>query len=140
MDEPVRWSTRADGTPLLSRDFDRHTLDETRAAVLAHGAGYGLADLALYNFTLAVTEVVTNAVRHGGDRGHLSVWRDGDDLFVEVADRGHGIPAPRRAPNGPRPGQVGGWGLWLTRQICSSVTIDSGPTGTRVRMRYTLPA
>jgi anti-sigma regulatory factor (Ser/Thr protein kinase) len=126
--------------PLMSRDFDRATLDETRDAVLAHGAGHGLADLALYNFTLAVTEVVTNAVRHGGDRGHLSVWRDGDDLLVEVADRGHGIPAPRRAPIGPRPGQVGGWGMWLTRQICSSVTIDSGPTGTRVRLRYPLPA
>jgi anti-sigma regulatory factor (Ser/Thr protein kinase) len=125
--------------PLLSRDFDRDTLDETRDAVLTQGAGHGLADLALYNFTLAVTEVVTNAVRHGGDRGHLSMWRDADDLVVEVADRGNGIPAPRRAPTGPRPGQVGGWGLWLTRQICSSVTIDSGPTGTRVRLRYPLP-
>jgi anti-sigma regulatory factor (Ser/Thr protein kinase) len=126
--------------PLFSCDFDRDSLPGTRDAVLALGDRCGLTDLALYNFTLAVTEVVTNAVRHGGASGHLSMWRDGDDLLVEVADRGRGIPAPRRSPSGPRPGQVGGWGLWLARQICSSVAIDSGPNGTRVRMRYPLPA
>jgi anti-sigma regulatory factor (Ser/Thr protein kinase) len=82
---------------------------------------------------------VTNAVRHGGARGRLAVWPDADHLLVEVADHGGGIPAARRAASGPRPGQVGGWGLWLARQICTSVEIDSGPEGTRVLLRYPLP-
>jgi anti-sigma regulatory factor (Ser/Thr protein kinase) len=126
-------------TPLLTRHFDSGTLDATRAAVHAVGARAGLTDLALFNFTLAVTEVVTNAVRHGGAQGRLAMSRDGEHLLVEVADHGAGIPRARRTPSGPRPGQVGGWGLWLARQICASVEIDSGPDGTRVRLRYPLP-
>jgi anti-sigma regulatory factor (Ser/Thr protein kinase) len=128
----------AGATLLISRDFDRDTLDGTRAEVLECGARQGLTDLPLYNLTLAVTEVVTNAVRHGGAGGHLWMWRTGDDLLAEVVDGGRGIPAARRSPRGPEPGRIGGWGLWLTRQICASVDIDSCSTGTRVRLRYPL--
>jgi anti-sigma regulatory factor (Ser/Thr protein kinase) len=130
----------AGATLLLSRAFDRASLDETRRNVLACGADQGLTGLPLFNFTLAVTEVVTNAVRHGGSHGHLRVWRAGTDLLADVTDQGDGIPAGRRATRGPQPGQVGGWGLWLARQICTTVDIDSGRDGTRVRLCFPIPA
>jgi anti-sigma regulatory factor (Ser/Thr protein kinase) len=124
---------------LVSREFDRDSLDSIRTDVFACGAAQGLTDLPLYNLTLAVSEVVTNAVRHGGGGGQLRMWRAGDDLLAEVVDRGRGIPTGRRTTRGPEPGRVGGWGLWLARQICASVDIDSGPAGTRIRLRFPLP-
>jgi len=54
---------------------------------------------------LVLTELVTNAVEHGLDgREHgnvdITVERDGEDLRVEVADDGAGLPAGRGAGTG----------------------------------------
>jgi two-component sensor histidine kinase len=54
---------------------------------------------------LVLTELVTNAVEHGLDGREsgtvdITVERDGDDLRVEVADDGAGLPADRGAGSG----------------------------------------
>ncbi|GCE76304.1 sensor histidine kinase [Cellulomonas biazotea] len=54
---------------------------------------------------LVLTELVTNAVEHGFDGREsgtveIVVERDGDDLRVEVADDGAGLPADRGAGTG----------------------------------------
>jgi anti-sigma regulatory factor (Ser/Thr protein kinase) len=49
---------------------------------------------------LVVSELVTNAVRHGGGRCRLRLTSQHDDMTVEVHDSGTGIPA--RAPR-PEP-------------------------------------
>ncbi|ROS31251.1 sensor histidine kinase [Cellulomonas sp. PhB150] len=54
---------------------------------------------------LVLTELVTNAVEHGLDGREdgnvdITVARDGDDLRVEVADDGAGLPADRGAGSG----------------------------------------
>jgi anti-sigma regulatory factor (Ser/Thr protein kinase) len=124
---------------LIEADFDAATLAELRGALTACGAEHGLVDLGLSNFVLAVNEITTNAVRHGGGAGRLQVWRADDDLWCEVSDAGRGIPAGRLdGHHRPQPGHIGGWGLWLARHICRSVDIDTGRSGTRVLVRYPL--
>jgi anti-sigma regulatory factor (Ser/Thr protein kinase)/PAS domain-containing protein len=126
----------ADATQLLALDVDHDRLEAVRVAVLDSAATNGLTDLGLYMFTLAVMEIATNAVEHGGARGRLRIWRHSDHLLVEVVDEGNGIPAARRPAGRPAPEQEGGRGLWLAHEICESVDFDTGPTGTTVRLRY----
>ncbi|MFC3380632.1 ATP-binding protein [Couchioplanes caeruleus subsp. azureus] len=72
----------------------------------------GLTDPALYRFVLAVHELATNAVRHGGGKGRLELHRTGDQLRCRVSDHGAGMPTAhppaRPAPDAPR-----GRGIWL---------------------------
>jgi serine/threonine-protein kinase RsbW len=128
--------------PLLETMFDQASLAALRREVSRCGAANGLIDLALSNFVLAVNEIATNAVRYAGGRGELRLWREGDDLWCRVVDNGPGIP--RRYLNltrRPAPDQIGGHGLWLARHICASVDIETDrSSGTRVLLRYTLPA
>ena len=46
---------------------------------------------------LAVNELATNSVRHGGGEGVLRAWHDGDSLVCEVSDRGRIERAAGRA-------------------------------------------
>jgi serine/threonine-protein kinase RsbW len=142
MVEPMGGETRPhpdDATALLTTAFDRSSLGELRGALTRCAASCGLADLNLSNFVLAVNEIATNAVRHGGGKGTVTLWQDGAELRCEVVDQGRGIPEGRL--NGfhrPQPGHIGGWGLWLARHICHSVDIETGAGGTRVIMRFSL--
>jgi anti-sigma regulatory factor (Ser/Thr protein kinase) len=97
----------------------------TRAAGLGPSRGE--------DFVLAVNEVATNSVRHGGGRGTLRAWRERDVLIVEVRDRGHldDPLAGRRRPSGA---QIGGYGLWLANQVCDLVQVRSHPDGCAVRV------
>ena len=144
MVEPMGGNTRPhpdDAAELLSTDFDRSSLGQLRGALTRCGADAGLTDLNLSNFVLAVNEITTNAVRYGGGRGTLRLWRDGGFLCCAVADTGPGIPARYLAEaRRPEPGTIGGHGLWLARHICASVDIDTRPRhGTTVVLRYRLP-
>jgi anti-sigma regulatory factor (Ser/Thr protein kinase) len=120
---------------LFDRDFDVATIGAVRREVERHSERLGLSDPALYRFVVAVHEIVTNAVRHGGGRGRVRLWREGQRLLCRISDRGGGIPAERRTP-GPRPdpGTIGGWGLWLARQGCDMMTVDSGAGGSVVTL------
>ena len=129
-----------DASVLYERDFGRDDLGAVRTAV-AHLAGtHGLIERARFNFILVINELTTNVIRHGGGRGCVRLWHHGDDLWCEVTDTGPGIPAAplhRMGEPVPRPR---GHGLWLTRHICADVHIDTGRQGTRILLRYPLPA
>jgi anti-sigma regulatory factor (Ser/Thr protein kinase) len=130
----------ADATALFRCEFGRDHLGGMRTALARVAADHGLADRAQFNFILVVNELTTNAIRHGGGRGCVQLWRHADDLWCEVVDDGPGIAAPalnRMSATGPGPR---GHGLWLTRHICSDVHIDTGRHGTRILLRYPLPA
>jgi anti-sigma regulatory factor (Ser/Thr protein kinase) len=120
---------------LFSREFDRDTIVSVRHEVARHSARVGLADPALYHFVVAVNEIVTNAVRHGGGYGRLRLWLAGRRVHCRVVDEGPGIPPARRGP-GQRPATdtVGGWGLWLARQGCDALTVDSDGRGSAVTL------
>jgi anti-sigma regulatory factor (Ser/Thr protein kinase) len=85
------------------------------------------------DISLLVTELITNAVRHGcaGKRGtlHLRFRRRADCIRVEVVDPGTDFePAP--AP--PDGGSSGGWGLVLVDRIAERWGICPALAGTCV--------
>ena len=68
---------------------------------------------------LLVTEVVTNAVRHGSKRGPLTISVSVEEakVRVEVSDCGRGF-SPPEAPM-PRVDGTGGWGLQLVDRVAT---------------------
>jgi serine phosphatase RsbU (regulator of sigma subunit)/anti-sigma regulatory factor (Ser/Thr protein kinase) len=123
------------GVELLRRDFDIENLVPVRHEIARRSAAAGLDDTRLYWFVVAVNEITTNAVRHGGGSGQVSLWADGGRLHCRVVDRGPGIPPERqRADVRPAPDSIGGRGLWLAQQGCESMAVDSSPAGTRVTL------
>jgi anti-sigma regulatory factor (Ser/Thr protein kinase) len=86
---------------------------------------------------LAVNELTTNSVRHGGGGGRLRMWRDGETLLCEVQDSGH-IEQPLLAHSLPAQDARSGRGLWLVDQLCDLVEIRSAPGETIVRVHTRL--
>jgi len=112
---------------LFAGDFDRGSIVAVRRAIERHSERAGLTDPELHRFVVAVNEIVTNAVRHGGGSGRVRLWLEGARLHCRVTDSGAGIPPERRrATARPAPDTVGGWGLWLARQGCDALTVDAG--------------
>ncbi len=75
---------------------------------------------------LLVTELVTNGVRHGSQRGPVtaSVAVDDHKVRVEVSDCGRGFTPPE-APM-PRPDGTGGWGLQLVDRVATRWGVKVG--------------
>jgi serine/threonine-protein kinase RsbW len=111
-----------------------------RHAVASSASDAGLAGDRLEDFVVAVNELLTNAVRHGGGAGHVSLWSTGGTVVCEVTDRGDGMPAGRRrAPRRPAIDEPGGRGLWLAGELTDDIEVDSGAGGTAVRVSVRLP-
>jgi anti-sigma regulatory factor (Ser/Thr protein kinase) len=106
-----------------------------RHTVASRAADAGLGGDRLDDFVLAVNELLTNAVRHGGGRGHVALWREPRAVVCEVTDRGKGMPADRTAVTGrPAPDEPGGWGLWLAAELTDAIEVRTGDAGTAVRI------
>jgi serine/threonine-protein kinase RsbW len=124
----------------LSRPFSAATLTELRHLVHVHAQRAGLADHALDDFVMAVHELATNAVRHGGGSGRLELRRATDTLVCEVIDRGPGFPAGVPAGSTPPPAErPGGRGLWLARLFTDTLIITDGPSGVTACVTACLP-
>ena len=82
---------------------------------------------------LAVNEVATNSVVHGGGGGILRIWTEGDVLVCEVRDRGV-IDDPLVGRERPLVNAAGGCGLWLANQLCDLVQVRSFAGGSVVRL------
>jgi anti-sigma regulatory factor (Ser/Thr protein kinase) len=115
---------------LMKQSFDGRQVALLRRAVSEHAAAAGLAEARRQDFVLAVDEIVTNAVRHGGGGGILEVWLTTDRIWFRVSDEGPGLAVTPVRP--PGPSQLGGRGLWIANQITDELTITSDPTGTVV--------
>jgi anti-sigma regulatory factor (Ser/Thr protein kinase) len=80
---------------------------------------------------LAVSELVTNSVRHAGlgpqDLIRLIVDWSGDRLKVHVRDRGRGVgSAPVAGSIRPLPGAESGWGLYLVDRLATRWGLGGG--------------
>jgi anti-sigma regulatory factor (Ser/Thr protein kinase) len=114
--------------------FDLAALRDLRRFVAGRSTAFGLPDDRISDLIVAVNELGTNSVRHGGGFGVVRLWVDGDDVVAEVRDRGV-IADPLVGRERPAPGSLGGRGLWLVNQLCDLVQVRSSPAGAVVRVR-----
>ena len=119
--------------PVDELAFDDGTLSAVRPAVLGRAAAAGLGAARSADLALAVTEAVTNSVRHGGGRGALRLWEQDGALVCEVRDSGR-IEDPLAGRRMPSADGEGGRGLWLVNQLSDLVQLRSTPSGTAVRV------
>ena len=117
--------------------FAGRTVGWLRQLVSEWALGLGLGYERTEQLVLAVTELASNSVHHGGGAGTLWMWREQGTLLVEVHDRGH-IAEPLIGRTRPGPEQLTGRGLWVVNHLCDLVQIRSAPTGNVVRVHMRL--
>jgi anti-sigma regulatory factor (Ser/Thr protein kinase) len=109
-------------------------LADVRRAVSDLGASVGLDDERIGDLMLAVSELASNSLRHGGGEGLLVAWEEKGSAMCEMRDSGtfsDPLVGRRRAPvSAP-----GGRGLWLVNTVSDLVQIRSGERGSRVRIQ-----
>jgi anti-sigma regulatory factor (Ser/Thr protein kinase) len=133
--EPLPLPPVFDTIPIESAD-----LHDVRAFVAARAARYSLPGDVLSGLLVAVTELATNAVRHGTPPMAVRLWAGGGDLICEVADCGLWRPRPAATLGFVPPASAasGGFGLWGVRMLADAVQIRAGWDGTVVRLRMRL--
>jgi anti-sigma regulatory factor (Ser/Thr protein kinase) len=115
-------------------EFGLDDLHDLRAQVAATATAVGLAPSRVSDLVVAASELAANSVLHGGGRGLATIWGGEGAVYVEVADAGT-IVDPGVGKSRPDPTAESGRGLYIANQLCDAVSIESGPTGTRVRLR-----
>ena len=113
--------------------FDGDGLSALRELVLVRASDAGFTTEMAEGLQLAVDEVASNSLVHGGGGGVLRIWRDGTALICEVSDRGT-IDRPLAGRVRPKAGSSGGYGLWLANQLCDLVQVRSFEAGSVVRL------
>lgn len=104
-----------------------------RAFLARHTTTLGLPPARFDDFVLAVNEVATNAIRHGGGRGEARLWRSGQRLICEISDTGT-VEDTFLGFLRSDPSAENGHGLWIARQLCDLLEIRTQGPGTRVRL------
>jgi len=136
-----------DKPALFSRRFDREGIAEARRGLAGCAAEAGLTGLRLEGFVLAINEIMTNAVRHGGGSGRIRLWRTVAGLACEISDPGPAATADRNPLDWPARNNghrlppttaTGGRGLWLARHLCDTMGVESGRGGTTVRLTISI--
>lgn len=115
-------------------DYAHEDLPRVRRRVADRAVAAGLSSERAMDLALAVHELATNSVQHGGGSGRLTWWEEDGSLVCEVRDAGR-ISEPMLGRVRPPVGAAGGRGLWLVNQLCDLVQIRSGGDSNRVRVR-----
>jgi hypothetical protein len=171
--DPWAYSARCDREPLPEPppDAEGMTIDYPdlywlRMCVTEYARRTPLPEEDLQRLLVAVTEVVTNATRHGAPPITLRMWTESErsghttapgsvavlavhgagrsptsdsSLVCEVVDHGEWAPGSGFGYVPPRPAGPGRFGLWAVRLLCSIVQIRTGDGSTTVRLRLRLP-
>jgi serine/threonine-protein kinase RsbW len=125
----------------LTESFTAERLSGLRRQVRAQAQAAGLSGIALDGFVVAVHELATNAVRHGGGHGRLWLRSDGDNLLCDVTDEGAGFIDGVPVSAGPPPTDVvGGRGIMLVRALTDTLLFSDGPDGVTATVTVCLPA
>ena len=111
-------------------------LVDVRRSVAGFARTAGLVSNRVDKLVVALSEVATNAIMHGGGAATVTMARNKRQIVVTVSDSGGPGDGqfPPAGASRPDPVGLGGRGLWITRQLCDEVTIDSLPAGTRVQL------
>ncbi|SBT37434.1 sensor histidine kinase [Micromonospora auratinigra] len=104
-----------------------------RAAVQAADRGQ-LPTEDVEDLMVAVSEVVTNALRHGRRPARLRLWSGPDRIVATVHDEGVGPKDPFAGLLPAGDGSAGGLGLWISHQSCNHVATHRDTDGFTVRL------
>lgn len=128
-----------DPTPLAAttRVNGPADLAQARQFVADAASCVGLDADRIQRLSIAVSEAATNAITHGSGSGTLTITRTATTLTVAVRDSGAGLTSPPN-PAPPHPSELRGRGLWLARQLCDRVEINTSTSGTTVRLTMSL--
>jgi anti-sigma regulatory factor (Ser/Thr protein kinase) len=99
-------------------------LARMRRWVRCNAEDAGLEDERVDDLVLAVNELASNSIRHGGGHGLLEMWLQRDRVICSVSDRGHIVP-PAAGRVRPAADQLSGRGLWLVEELADRVEISS---------------
>ncbi len=119
--------------PLREMAFGLDDLHAVRSLVTSAAAVAGLSRDRSYDLVLAVSEVATNSVVHGGGGGVFRVWSEEGRVVCEFRDRGQ-LDDPLVGREEPLPDSLGRRGLWMVNQLCDLVQIRVFASGTVVRL------
>ncbi len=122
---------------VLAADLDE--LGRVRAFVRARAEAAGFPASVLGEIALAVTEAVSNVIRHAydGDASQelsVEVLLDERDFVIEIVDRGqtpHGLPEGEPDLDDPGPG---GYGVYLIRTVMDEVEWSRQSRGNVLRL------
>ena len=111
------------------------SLWQLRQQLHARLAGSAFASETIGEFVFAVSEVATNALRHGRPPVAVRAWVTPSRVLCAVTDRGAGIEDSFAGylPDRGEP-STGGRGLWLARMLCDHVTLHRTADGFTVRL------
>ncbi len=116
-------------TPQAARVARRATRDALHAWEL-------LSEDWAHDVCLVVTELVTNAVRHGGARLALELWFASGCVTVAVLDGACRIPQPRASTDDDESGR----GMLIVASLADDWGVDARTDGKRVWARFAPPA
>ena len=83
---------------------------------------------------LVAQELISNGVRHGGGRGTLRMWIQGDSLVVDVRSHEQ-IVDPLAGRHRPI-ADAGGYGLWIVNRLADLLQIRNDSVGSTVRAHF----
>ncbi|PSL52837.1 anti-sigma regulatory factor (Ser/Thr protein kinase) [Saccharothrix carnea] len=115
------------------RRFDLDGLATTRRLVAAFATDTGLSTDQVEDLVLAVNELTTNSVVHGGGFGTLVLWREGGAVVCEVRDAGR-LANPMVGRRNPGVSTHGGYGVMLVNLLCDLVRVHAHEDGTSIRV------
>ena len=112
--------------------FAAGELPKSRYFAVQEAERLGLAGVRLQDLTLAVAELTTNSVLHGGGSGTLRIWAEDERIVCEVHDHGRLTdPLAGRRPSSRD--QPGGRGLLLVHYVADLVRVHTAEDGTTIR-------
>ena len=139
-------SPSPDRTAPLELPFAIGDLARLRLLVTRRAEDAGLCEPRLSDFVLAVHEVASNAIVHGGGKGRIHLDHTDEGLHCVIADSGPGLP-PKDTDTDTNTGFANdididdeaesGRGLWLAQALTDRFDIavcDAGTTITLVAL------
>jgi anti-sigma regulatory factor (Ser/Thr protein kinase) len=111
-------------------------LDPTpaQARTVVRGLGPGLTPDEQDDLLVAVSEAVTNALRHGRPPVQMRAWSSETRVVITVTDKGDGPTDPFAGLLPTQEDATGGRGLWIAHQTCSHVAYARDPDGWTIRL------
>jgi anti-sigma regulatory factor (Ser/Thr protein kinase) len=121
------------GTSVGEMKFGADNLASVRKLVARHAQASGLGDGRADELVMAVNEVATNSVRHGGGGGSLRIWQEDLAVVCEIRDSGR-FRDPLADRQRPAAIHTAPRGLWLANQLCDLVQIRNFDDGSVIRL------